>query len=634
MTISASAFVEVLRGKSGGQLTLLAEIKHAYQTGAGPAEGTIRLSDRQYRTKSTDTPASVNYRAVIEKLPTFERSIDAKKLGGRGIIQAGPLVLNRTDKSVDFVLDAIIDGRDVTLKAGHVRDPSGLGADTWDYADFGTVNFGLAGIPSAKGNQLTIPVLNRNFGLDRTIVGDTIATGPNTGKPKPILFGYVKNLDITPYLYDASALKYYVNNFTLATTLDYLKDVRDGGVTLITVGFIASVNSGNLTANAGTDTLSYTGHGFAANDVIIFRSSVPPLLSLPSPLQLDTQYWVLSSGLTANDFKLSLTKGGSAIDLTTATVTNSGFADRRRFYFDTAAATIELSSSPTGRVTLDIEAEPSVGLGYLTADPFGAFRYVLESFSGMAASEYDLAGIMALYGSGFRYGRAVLDRTNILDVLDEIAACTASWYSQNSAGVLTVGKLALATLDSATSIDTITEIDIVGDLSCENLPLEHGRLVLDADKNSAVQTDGLAAAVTAANRAAWGQQFQTRVTTTDPAGVTYPDNWWDYHKSVSDSAPMQTPLAAYPASTTYPQAACDEITTLFKPWTRLYSCTVGLDKYALNPGDCVTLTYSAFGLNAGAKVRVLSVSVDFTARAVALVMVRQVTPDYTTMDFN
>jgi hypothetical protein len=53
-----------------------------------------------------------------------------------------------------------------------------------------------------------------------------------------------------------------------------------------------------------------------------------------------------------------------------------------------------------------------------------------------------------------------------------------------------------------------------------------------------------------------------------------------------------------------------------------------LDKYALNPGDCVTLTYPRFGLAAGKRVRVISVQPRFSDQAVDLVLVRQATPDF------
>jgi hypothetical protein len=53
-----------------------------------------------------------------------------------------------------------------------------------------------------------------------------------------------------------------------------------------------------------------------------------------------------------------------------------------------------------------------------------------------------------------------------------------------------------------------------------------------------VQTDGFARHGHAADRAIWGRPYQVRVTTTDPGGTDYLANWWDYHKSAIDSAPI------------------------------------------------------------------------------------------------
>jgi len=54
-----------------------------------------------------------------------------------------------------------------------------------------------------------------------------------------------------------------------------------------------------------------TAHGLKAGDRIKFTVG-----TLPTGLSLNVYYWVIAAGLTANDFQLSLTKGGAAIDTT------------------------------------------------------------------------------------------------------------------------------------------------------------------------------------------------------------------------------------------------------------------------------------------------------------------------------
>lgn len=61
-------------------------------------------------------------------------------------------------------------------------------------------------------------------------------------------------------------------------------------------------------ATPGVATL--TSHGLVLDDVIYFTTTG----SLPTGVTANTRYYVLSSGLTANDFQFSATKGGGAIN--------------------------------------------------------------------------------------------------------------------------------------------------------------------------------------------------------------------------------------------------------------------------------------------------------------------------------
>jgi hypothetical protein len=67
----------------------------------------------------------------------------------------------------------------------------------------------------------------------------------------------------------------------------------------------------SVTADAATDRITLAAHGFAAGDEVRLVSG-----TAPTGLVLNTTYFVLSP--TTNDFQLSATLGGTAIDLTTA----------------------------------------------------------------------------------------------------------------------------------------------------------------------------------------------------------------------------------------------------------------------------------------------------------------------------
>jgi hypothetical protein len=92
-----------------------------------------------------------------------------------------------------------------------------------------------ASVKATATSSSPIELRDKNYLLDATIIGDTIATGPNAGKPKPILLGRVRNVDSHAYLFDTGNLEYYINNFPLAASVyAYASsiDVRDSGASL------------------------------------------------------------------------------------------------------------------------------------------------------------------------------------------------------------------------------------------------------------------------------------------------------------------------------------------------------------------------------------------------------------------
>ncbi len=75
------------------------------------------------------------------------------------------------------------------------------------------------------------------------------------------------------------------------------------------------INWGTVTADAGTDKVTYTAHGFANGTQVAFWPNSDSDV-LPAPLVEGTVYYVVSTA--TNDFQVAATEGGSAINLTTA----------------------------------------------------------------------------------------------------------------------------------------------------------------------------------------------------------------------------------------------------------------------------------------------------------------------------
>jgi len=65
---------------------------------------------------------------------------------------------------------------------------------------------------------------------------------------------------------------------------------------------------------ADDELITAVAHGLAANDTVIFEADAGGTMS--TGLTADTQYFVIASGLTADVFKVSATKGGSSVNIT------------------------------------------------------------------------------------------------------------------------------------------------------------------------------------------------------------------------------------------------------------------------------------------------------------------------------
>ena len=92
-----------------------------------------------------------------------------------------------------------------------------------------------------------------------------------------------------------------------------LEDLARGlpfGLSKAAVQVIESQRTFTLTDSG--DTVGYTAHGYAAGDIVVFNS-----ITSTTGISTYTKYYVISSGLATDSFKISATDGGSAAALTT-----------------------------------------------------------------------------------------------------------------------------------------------------------------------------------------------------------------------------------------------------------------------------------------------------------------------------
>lgn len=126
----------------------------------------------------------------------------------------------------------------------------------------------------------------------------------------------------------------------------------------VEVGKQSSTASIGTTATAATDLITRTDgavHGLVADDTVVFS-----VVTNAAPLVAGTTYYVLASGLTTTAFKVALTPGGTAIDLTGNT-SGSAMIDKNAAFSNTALTTASATDlltrtdgAPHGLVETDV----------------------------------------------------------------------------------------------------------------------------------------------------------------------------------------------------------------------------------------------------------------------------------------
>jgi len=91
---------------------------------------------------------------------------------------------------------------------------------------------------------------------------------------------------------------------------DYPITVAQGGTYQLDVQLLDNVRSVTLTA--GSDLIGLRCHGFVAGDLVGFRSDAG---TFPCGMAGVAGYYVISSGLTSDAFKVSATVGGASIGI-------------------------------------------------------------------------------------------------------------------------------------------------------------------------------------------------------------------------------------------------------------------------------------------------------------------------------
>ncbi|MBI2313588.1 MAG: hypothetical protein HYU77_13895 [Betaproteobacteria bacterium] len=176
---------------------------------------TLRYSTHGFTTRPSETPAHAWYAPRIQQPANMRRDIFSEgRTSGESRVGYGELVLANADGGLDGLIDYGFDGRAATIL---------LGEDTAAYpSGFVTVLKGTLEQAGFSWHQVTLRLRDRQAELDRPIQTTKYAgtnalpaglegvAGDLKGKPKPRLYGVVKNIPAP--MVNSSRLIYQVND--------------------------------------------------------------------------------------------------------------------------------------------------------------------------------------------------------------------------------------------------------------------------------------------------------------------------------------------------------------------------------------------------------------------------------------
>ncbi len=347
------------------------------------APGVMRAATQDYNSGGAWPFDNQRFPATMLNWPKFDRKLP-ETIVGRQAITAGTLRIANANGI-----------NDRWIRAHNIRAVAQLryGDPSWPFYDLRAVFTGEVANVSDAGGAIDLQLRDGMSRFDR-LVEQTLTAGDG-GRPIPRCLGECYN--VSPLLTAPSTLTYTVDSLPIQA----VTAVRDRGVTLTTaqIGVLQSFDAaadtlrfrdphgllagesftptgavpGGMTSGVevfvhsvidawtvkvsatfggpaldltGTDsyTVSATfpaanrirtavAHNYTAGASFQIRSGTPP-----GGAALNTNYFAISAGLTANELSFSLTSGGAAVDLTASTTLAVTFVNDATNTLNTSAA--------------------------------------------------------------------------------------------------------------------------------------------------------------------------------------------------------------------------------------------------------------------------------------------------------
>lgn len=270
---------------------------------------------------------------------------------------------------------------------------------------------------------------------------------------------------------------------------------------------------------------------------------------------------------------------------------------------DLANGRFTLSAAPAGRITADVKgAKP--GGSYLTTCS-DIVQDLVTSHSQLTTSDIDATNFAAFETDCPQtLGLYVRSRTNLMELLDALVTSVGGFWTFSRGGLLQLGRLEAPSGSPALSL---TADDVKRDqLAIHRRDLPIATLRLGYARNWTPQADGLAGAVSEANRALYAAEHQ--VSKDENAGLT---TTWKLARR-----PDLIPTLIAGSSDAGTEVARRR--ALFDTPRTVYRAETFMGPYKVNAGDVVSLDHPRFGFSGGALAVVVGFEERLARRGVTL----------------
>ena len=293
----------------------------------------------------------------IEKfIPIFVGEINGTTLNVTSIIQgeisAGISISSQSTLSAGTVITGYGTGTGgigtYTINIGQTRPPArytGSNLSVSGTVELSSVNSRVFGDQTTKWFSM---------GGGRSQIIESFITVPKIasfiGKTQDALFSFLDSQELKSSVISKASLNFLQPTF-LASEISSSVRVTNSRLSIINAAQVAG-----LTAEADDNVITKNNHGFDIGEPIIFVS-----LTGGVGLTENVVYWVISSGFTANTFRVSTSFGGSQVDITTDYTDMVAESRLREVLFSfRGSATATAVGQIEGGVLLSVQAASSV----------------------------------------------------------------------------------------------------------------------------------------------------------------------------------------------------------------------------------------------------------------------------------